>query len=407
MDSKRTFHLRDLIIFFLVLFFIVGVGYKYLEWDTLTKVISVSNSNQKAEFAKIEENNFYYNTEVSPKIEYLYSDKIKNSEDYLDAVDKIRSEIKITKDIENIYRNMLVSNREKLSQLKFRGFFLLGEPRKFVNSFLTNAFLSYDDLLKRSKIDSVDNTFLEDYFLATRDMEVSNDFFKKAPQNYNQALVKYVQTNFIQLGALEKYSKDDFKFSDEDTFKTNNPYGYEILLKYKDYLKTFYLIMKDIASNDLESASYKSSTLQSQTVALNPDYEKLFGEGDNQKNSISKTNLISVANMVKASKDFASQGIKEYPLLGKVGVFNGDLAMCFSYISKASGLYNKITSKYPSATDSKSLIKEIAKIEPNTDFVDSTFDYGVLRVVSNDDKSIEFECLDKSDGRVYKFETLK
>lgn len=407
MGPKKTFHLRDLIIFFLVFLFILGIGYKYFEWDTLKKVISVANINQKAELARFEENNLYFNTQAYPKLEYLFSDKIESSEDYIDAADKLRTEIKITKDMDSIYENMLADNREKLSQLKWRRFFLLGKSREFINNFLTNLILSYDNSLKNAKIDSIDSTFLEDYFLVNRDMEISNDFFKKSPDGFNQALVKYVQTNFPRIGVLEKYSKDDFRFSDEDSYKTNNPYGYEILSKYKDYLKTFYLIMKDVASDDLESASYKSSKLQSHIVALNPDYEKLFGEGNSHKDSIDKNKLISLANIVKSSKDFASKGIKEYPLLGRVGEFNGDLTMCYGYIFKSSGLYYRLKSEYPSATDSKSLVKEIAKIEPNTDFVDSVFDYDVLKVVSNDDKLIKFECLDKSDGRIYKFEISK
>lgn len=407
MGPKRTFHLRDIILFVLVLLFVLSVGYKYYEWDTLSKVISISNSSLKSELAKSEENSLYFNTEAIPALEYLYSEEAAAPEDYIDAVEKVRTQIKITKDMDQVYTNLLENNRKKLAKLKTRGMFLIGKPRVFIADFLTNYLITYDGSIRLSEIDAIDNTFLEDFFMASRDMAVSNDFFNKAPQNYNQTLVKYVQTNFPKIGVLEKYTKDDFKFNDEENYQSNNTYGYEILLKYKNYLKSFYLIMKDIASNDLESASYKSTTLQRQAVAINLDYEKLFGEGDDKKNSIRKSNILSIAKAVKASKDFASQGIKEYPLLGKVGNFNGDLALCYSYISKSSGLYNNVTSEYPASTDSMSLIKEISKIEPNTDFVDSLFDFEILKVVTNDENSIKFECLDKDEGRVYKYETIK
>lgn len=407
MGSKKSLHVRDALLLLLAFVLVLGVCYKYFEWDSLKKVMSLANSTMNTELSKSEEINQYFNTDISPKLEYAFSDKVTSPEDFVVAMDELRAEIKITMDMDKGYLTLLENNRSQLAQLKLRRMLLIGKPRKFFNNFLTNLLDSYDAVIKQTEIDSIDNKFIGDYFMVSRDTALSNDFFNKAPPGFGPSMVSYVQTNFSKLGALEKYTKDDFRFTDEESYKTNNPYGYEILLKYKDYLKTYYFVMRDIASNDLDSAQYKASTLQEKLLAINVDNEKLFGEGDEKKNSLRKANLLSIAKMVEASKDFSEMGIKQYPMLGSVGVFNDDLALCGSYITKAAGLYKNITSKYPESTDSRSLVKELSKIEPNTDFVDSRFDYDVLQIVSNDERSIKFECLNKGDQRVYKFETIK
>jgi hypothetical protein len=406
MGSQKSVHLRDIVIFALCSLFVLTVGYKYFEWKTLNDLISVSNNNLTLELKSNEDSSNFYSNEANPLISELASDNIKTNMDYVNLVDKIRPKVTLTQDMDKNYRKLLEDNKKEIESFKSKSMFLFGSSRKFAKSFVNESIISYDKSLQLTDITIIDNKFINDYFLVSRDMSFANDFGDKLPKSYGPSTVKYVQDNYNQLAVLEKYSKDDFKFQDEEMYKTNNPYGYEVLIKYRDYLKTYYLIMKDLASNDTESATYKSTKLQSQAVSLNVDFEKLFDEKSKEVTEMSQLNLEAIINYTKAYFDFQKNGDKKYPLLGGVKYYNSNLTLCSLYGSKIS-VYEKIVSSYPSSKDSKSLVSELSKVGPKTEDLDGLFDYDALRVDSNDDISIKYTCFDKDNSKQYSFEIIK
>ena len=352
MGPKKTFHLRDALLLILVLALVLGVVYKYFEWKTLKGIISDANSMVVGEYSDVEKSNIFYNTEAQPLVAKIFSDKIKSPEDYIAAVDELRNKMKVNEDMDKSYLSLVNDNRAKIFKYKLAGMFLLGRPRIYVNNFVENSLASYDAVIFLSKTSSVQNKFLDDFFMVSRDMAISNAFSKDAPPYYNQTLVKFVQNNYSKLGVLEKYTRDDFKFADEEEYKINDPYGYDILLKYRDYLKSYYLIMKDLAVGDIDSATYKYSKFQNQSAAINVDFEKLFSEKQDEKNTKTQESILATAKMVKAYKDFNNSGLKVYPLLGGVGKFKADLALCGVYNSKID-LFKNITSDYPTSTNTE------------------------------------------------------
>lgn len=406
MGSQKSVHLRDIVIFILCSFFVLTVGYKYFEWKTLNDLISVSNNNLTLELKSNQDSSNFYSNEANPLISELASDNIKSNTDYINLIDKIRPKVTLTQDMDKNYRKLLEENKKEIESFKPKSLFLFGSSRKFAKSFVNESITSYDKSLHLTDITIIDNKFINDYFLVSRDMSFANDFSDKLPNSYGPSTVKYVQDNYNQLAVLEKYSKDDFKFQDEEMYKTNNPYGYEVLIKYRDYLKTYYLIMKDLASNDTESATYKSTKLQSQAVSLNVDFEKLFDEKSKEVTEMNQLNLEAIINYTKAYLDFQKNGDKKYPLLGGVKPYNFNLTLCSLYGSKIS-VYEKIVSSYPSSKDSKSLVSELSKVGPKTEDLDGLFDYDVLKVDSNDDISIKYTCFDKDNSKQYTFEIIK
>ncbi len=393
--------IKFLIIIICILLFAGGVGYKIQERAYLNNLVNTFQENFAKDLALVEEHSNLEEVAYQHMMSWSDSSEKDSLLDSQNKVSKIVVSTKIVKNHEEEYRKKIEADQKRFQELKSQGFFLIGDTRDFADEFLGSINLYYENEIKLARneeigIDYTVNLFetLKDYFAA---LDHSNSIAKVAKSK--------ISDHFYKISSLEKYTRPDFSFKNEEGIKILLPYEYEVLDKYKEYLSSYYSVSKDISNGNYDSASYKASKLSSDASNLTVDWDRIGKSDDSEQTDRGKIILEEHINQIKLIQDFNQRNLGRYPIGNKIEFTNKDLMLCHAYYYK-TGLFSLITSEDPKSKTAEGLIKELSTISPKTDDLDVGFDKEVMKYIS-DDKKGELICQDKIANKSYKFTDSK
>lgn len=373
-------------------------GYKYHEWNTISQLSDLYNSAWKQEFKSVEsgvkKNNDYFQF-----VDQINGPKTTN-DSYIKQYPDLKSKLNLLIENKEDYNNFIKQERDKYKAIRSAASILFGQQGDFAKKLSDYQIKYLDNEVENS------NRYLTALYLQADLNEVFND--KTITASYEDKITENknnLYKNFSDISTIQSYTGSDFKFNHEDKIKQYYPEGYTALQKYKDYLSTYYLVVQDIINGDLDSASYKYTNISNNIASLTLNYKGLFSTGDDHKIGRDKDIVDAVSNGAALIKQFKKNNWGRYPLLPEIKTWKEDLVLCKMYDFK-SGVYNLVTSKYPTSKNFDDLLKELSNVNPRTDFVDQDFDRSVV-TYTNDDKKLEFQCKDKVDGDTITFTITK
>ncbi len=397
---KKGLSLNFLLLTSLFFLIFLGVGYKITERKSLKTISEIHTRVVPAELTGVEKNS-KNGLAIAELIGKLYAKKPPPFEEQLKILDEIDGQVNLNIGYVKEYLTNLEKDKKEFENLIFVSKFLFGRPGDFLRKFLENRLNYYKEETEAANQGIVEGYLVKNIFTVARDKIIMNKFDKKASGSPKTNYPKY----FADIATLEKYTNNSFKFPEEDKIKELYPYGYETLINNKNYMNAYYSVVKDYVAEDYESALYKYSRIQEGYLKLNVDFDRLFGERDEENKEKAKRIIEYVANAIKAIKDFRMNNLGLYPLLPRIDSFKEDLELCQLYSYK-TGLYFNTLKKYPKASDSATLVEELTQLPPSTSVVDDKFDMNVLNYTNNDEL-IKFECVDKQANKTYTFEIRK
>jgi hypothetical protein len=223
--------------------------------------------------------------------------------------------------------------------------------------------------------------------------------------NINTNVKTTIPKYYPDLYPIEKYTHSDFKFDHEEDIKKYYSSGYDALNRYKDYFSNFYSTTQDLVNGDANSVTYKLPTLKVAQTNLNFSVSDLFNQDTEAHNEKMKNIIQLVSSQVNRIKDFKANKLYLYPLLSPVNNWEENVVLCQLYYYKAQ-YYHDISTNFIKAKDPTAMIGELSIVSPSTTDVDGRFDKNVLTIV-NDDKKLQFSCLDKVNNVTYTYITQK
>lgn len=392
----KSFSVRNIVISAFILLLILCVGYKYYEWTTLQKLSTFYNQTWTQEFGLVQDEN----KNIQPYLdlrEKIYDKNTKNT--LVNSYDEYVGSLRLIISSQESYLDTIKQNNNAYSEINT--FFLFGERGNFAKNLVSSQKQYYKYEINDAEISDAYNWLNYNITTVLRDYEILQSFGNNITSNTATNISKYFQ----DLYPVEKYIRTDFKFEHEDDIKIYYPNGYDALTKYKNYFSNYYSVIQDIVNGYNDSATYKLSTAKEAGTNLNISFADFYNQNNETTIKNAKNIIQIISNEANSIKDFKTKKLFKYPLLSNIGSWKEDLVLCQMYNFK-SGLYHGISTNHIKAKDATSLLSELSIISPSTKFVDGKFDKSVLKIV-NDDKKIQFTCLDKNSNTTYQFITLK
>lgn len=397
--ASKIFNLRNFTILFLLLGIFILVTYKFLEYQTLQQLRNLHSNIVKKELSLIEQSD-----KLDIEISKLFDDYLNPDIDDAEAALKLDEMIKkmnLAISNNNNYISTLEKNRQRYKSLLSYSRLALGERGKFIKEFLELQDKYYDDEISVARENSVATQLLINIFNVGKDKILISDYTEKAfgidnPDYYGL---------FSSVAPLEKYTRSDYKFQDEDKIKEYYPYGYDSLIKNRNYLGSYYSVAKDLAAGDIESANYKISKVVEDELALNVDFERIFEVYDTRTRNKATRILETLLKKIDLTKDFEEGKLSSYPFVEPLNKWTEDVELCQLYAYKTS-LYSNIVGKYPEDKNFNELLETLKQLSPQTTELDRRFDKSSI-VYTNDEEMITFRCKEHLSGEEYLFQSLK
>lgn len=375
--------LRNVVIGLLLLGFVGALSYKAYEGSALNKLGNIYNDNVLKELASIESNEkIEENSDTYDYIDKLYSDKYETYQEGIDLIDQIKKSNKLTIDSQEGYISLITKNKERIIADKSTLYGAAGVKYKKLMKLLTEYYDHEIQIAKESLID-------EQYFETLNDVKKDSlKFSLYVEQNTDKNGDINYRSLYSSFAYLEKYTKADHKFKNEDEIKTLFPKGYDYLTKQRDYFKIYYLLTKDVANDDKESAAYKYERSKKVSADLNPDMESILGETSEWLEKTKKS-VELVAERVLLVKEL-EQIAKKNPFVRKPVLWEEDVEICQLYTLKTA-IFQDITGGSPEAETVEELLKELETVSPKTLEMDGAFDISKLEY-TNREASLDFIC---------------
>lgn len=399
MGSKKTFHLRDALILLLALFLVFGVGYKYLEWSVFDRLAKLQHFSIPNELSIIERGG---NLSEDAGVDIVKLNEPKSTlESNLKIYDELDGKINLILENDKSYVDAINSNSSKYKTLNILSKLLIGKRGKLARRIVSDQIQYYVNEGKGARDNVISDYLMKNIFAVSKDKAIMQIYDNKASASPNTLYSKY----FSEVASLEKYTRSDYKFVEEDAIKQSYSYGFETLQNNKNYLSAYYAVIKDFVAGDYESSAYKYTKLEAQFIKLNVDFDKLFGENESIKQDLSKKIIELVVDKDTAIKEFKSGGFDKYPLLPRIEGWKEDLEMCQIYDVKGS-LISGISKKPVEAKDLDAYLNWLSQMNPSTASIDNSIDKSIIKFTNTDDK-LTYQCLDKETGKEYIFVTSK
>ena len=309
----------------------------------------------------------------------MNSDSKKDSklteDEQLKQFDEIIGKSQLYTDISKNYLNLLKENLSYYKKLEVSSNFLFGERGTFVKDLIKTQINYYQKEIEGTEEGVASNELFVNIYKVLKDFNILVTYDTKGTTNQ-----KNYSDNFRDLAVLEKYTREDYKFTDEDKIRELLPYGYETLNKYKNYFSSYYEMTKDFVAGDKESAYYKYATFQKDSIELNIDFDKLTNEGEERQINRSKDIISFTLNKVSDIKYFKEEKLGDFPFLKKIEGWKEDLVLCQLYSFKAS-LYQKIVKKTIKFSNIDELFNELSQVSPKSDDLDKVFNREILTII--------------------------
>lgn len=399
MNQKKIINLRDIAILFLILVLLISIAYKYLEWNIFDQLAKLQNSSIPAELSIIEKSDSITESFIL-NVEKLTASDSKPEKIIL-IYDELDGIINLDLDNNKLYKETIETNSNKYKTLNLLSKILIGKKGEIAKRIISDQIQYYKNEQKNAYDNIVSTYLLKNIFMVNKDKVIMQVYDEKASKSPETLYSKY----FSDIAPLEKYTRNDFKFLEEDAIRKLYSYGYETLQNNKNYMKTYYSMVKDFITNDYESAKYKYTKLQDAYIKLNVDMDRIFNENKSLKQDRLKEIIKLVVDKSAAIKDIKINNFNRYPFLPTIKGWKEDLEICQIYAVKGS-LISDLLNKPIEAKDINGYLDWLAKMNPSTLPVDNLFDKSIINF-TNDDKKIIFNCLDKESNKKYTFLIFK
>lgn len=388
---------KILIVALLVAIFFGVIGYKIYEGKSMKSLEQLYNQVTLEEIMLVEElekQQLKLDGAAYVDVAAATAERIKNMDDIINLN-------KISLDMDENYLNKLEQNNKQFEEAKQKGWVLFGSTGKSYRAIVDAQLTYYNYKIIKAK----DRITADSYFIVIREVMKDSSLFVSTMKKFENKKGGYdFEGLFREVPFLSKYAESNFKYKDEERIKEMYPYGYEYIIKERDFFKVHYLILRDMYEGDNDSASYKLSRLGTLNAELNTDTERLFSDGDEQNINKIKDVIESTLEKIKIIKEFEKNGVS-YPFLGKIAQWEEDLDLCSLYVYKTK-LYNSITKKYPEGSNFNDFVKELSTISPKTTDIDNDFSTNYVKFIQ-DEKNIEFVCIANNPEQAFTFTIIK
>lgn len=388
--------IRYILIVLLFFLLLASFAYKYFEWVTLRNLVANYNAKVVQELTLVEQND-----KTNDEVADLYTETITNEqlsdEEYLQKLGELQGKTRLVINGDEHYIQILTKNKEFYENLLSKTKFLLGKRGNFIKVFLYNQIKYYENELEAANRGLISDYLSLDIFTVMRDRAIMTNYQNKVSDNPERDIPYY----YSEIAVLEKYTKSDFAFEKAGDVRKLYPYGYEALNRNRDYMGSYYSIIKDFVAGDYDSATYKLSRLNEAELNLNIDFERLFDEGKNENIELAKKIFEADTAKMLEIKRFKEMSLGIYPLLEEVKGWKEDLEMCQLYNYKFS-LINAISGSYPKASSVDELILEMSRVAPKSNEIDKSFNKDTIQF-SNTDEEAKFVCKDIEENREFIF----
>lgn len=391
-------NLRIIIVALLVLGFAGAFSYKAYEGIALNSFGTIYSENILKELEAIESSEKIDGENAAlDLVVKLYNDDYATYQEGIDLIDQIKSSNRLSLDSQEAYIKLIQADKEKILSHKAYLFGTAGKKYEKLKKLLLEY---YDHEIEISTFSLVGEHSFEALNDAKRD---GLRFTMSVEQNTDDKGAIDYENLYSSLAYLEPYTRSEHKFKHEDEIKNLFPKSYDYLDKQREFFKIYYLLTKDIANGDQESAAYKYERTKKVMADLNPDMESILTEGTEWVDDIKKS-IELVAERVLLVKEM-EQLVSKNPFVKKPSQWEEDAEICQLYTLKTA-VFKEITGDYPLANSTEELLKELESVSPKTVEMDRAFDSSKL-VYRNNEGSLEFICHGNSSEKEFTFRVEK
>ncbi|HCR81574.1 MAG: hypothetical protein UX28_C0003G0126 [Candidatus Pacebacteria bacterium GW2011_GWA1_46_10] len=373
--------------FLIILFF----AYRIVEWHQLTRL------NELQKEVELEEISFANNAQdENDTINNLIGDYFSHLESSSSAemvieYNLVSNEVKINDQRAREYIAILQENRQNFQNIDTFSKFFITKNGKFIDEYVDLAFQYYDAELNASNRSLIESDVIKNLSLIFKDRAILNEFV----DNYIGESEDLISQNFNMVSPLEKYTRSDFVFDGQDVIEQNYSYFSETLAKQKKLFGDTYLMLKDLAVGDYDSASYKYEAIARQEADFNLDWDRvmdeLFEEHDRLQSEIANINI----NKLNKLYSFSDNDLGRYPILPHITSWETRAMVC-NLIWYKTNIYSSYKDEYPDQNNLADFLNELDKVPPSFDSVKNKTDFEEIKF-SNNDSEIRFECNSNTD----------
>lgn len=390
-----------------LLFFLLLIFYKYNEWVVVYKTNELNNS-LFSNYTSLNEKDSIFGDELALASDELATKSASKNENiaknsWYDFWAKMNPIINLSMN-NNEKIILLFENAEKQNEIikKRNNLLILSKTKAVIKNYSSEMDNYISSNLQIAKHDKATGYFLSAYAVVQGDMKILEDF-ENGPYGENlDEIIEYVYQNFYQISSLEKYSKDGYKFDNEDFIKENLPDSYEYLVKIKHFFNSYYAMTKDMAAKDKESAQYKWNKFNNSKVDLNIDVFSMDEKESKERTELLKKALESEQNIIASLKSLASIKIN-YPILKTDFSWSDEMIKCDAMIN-GSTIFNSLTGKYVESDNFNMLNEELVSkgiMSAKYEYDDEFFN------LENSEKLLQFTCTDPLSNSAYIIRTHK
>jgi hypothetical protein len=396
---------------------LAGIGYKWWEWRVTTRVASFYQTATQKELAQIVKTNEFaqanfYDDDKEEEEKAAAEAKEKEGtttkkttsdddeefsvESVTKEYDKVLSNYDVFADHMKAYDQLLADHQAEYQKLATKTNLLYGKRKEVLSELIAAQLAFYETERQDVARGQVFLSLNRNGVSVGKDGAALGVFMIKTGGFNNEAAIR---SEFSSIAGLEKYTRDDFKFVNEEQIKADHPYGYESLDKQRKYFSGVYDAIKDLVSGDEESAGYKFSRLGDDYADLGTiDSERIESEGREEGKKIDQQLVEHLLRRYQAVEKFHELQLGTYPLLASIPLSN-NLSRCYLYVYKTD-LYRDIKDNYPQAGSLTELQKELNQITPDLSEIDKATTTDQVEI-SKDEDRIHFTC--KDGDQTYKY----
>jgi len=387
----------------LVVILLITLGlltYKYYEWNTVKDLQNIFSQTQ---FEEMTRNEDYHkqDKEISELIKSFGATQSATAKKPSEIIDQIISKADVYNGFIKTDIDLTKESQKKFVSQSQNAKYIFGQRGQYLKDITFNLNLAYDKSLEISNDSYIQSNAFQNVFALWKDNATVTAFNLKIGKDFKGNVPKFVN----ELSSLSKYASSNYKLREEDQIKDNYPGLYEYISNYKKYLGSFYGIMNDYASGDLQSAAYKSAIYDQTSKKINQDIASLIDENKDKRVQRVQDFLKYQFKVVESIKQLNTDKLNRYPFTATLNKWNEDLALCHLYDSKI-GLYKTLTKELPKSQNKEDLFKDLATITPKSDALDKQIDQSQI-AYSTTEKEIILTCTDPIHKKEFIFETLK
>ncbi|OGG24146.1 hypothetical protein A3A79_03065 [Candidatus Gottesmanbacteria bacterium RIFCSPLOWO2_01_FULL_43_11b] len=377
-------NIRTFLIGFLVVLFIGGVGYKVFERQQEGSFVNWYDQTLKEEFDLSVEVNKAQKEGYSSVQNYTTADANRPLSDTLDSIDEIISATKLLQNQQTEYNRVVEENQKDVEKFVRRAkFFFSNKEYQELLQTLTD---SYGERKYIRDVNSIRIDFILNLFEVLRDFEIAQDHYRK----YGSSSFETIGDTYGELSSLEKYAQNDFSFKNQEAIKEKLSFEFDVLTRYREYLKSYYVVLRDLARGNYDTASYKRGKLATDSYNLAIDWDRLWRDSDAVVSNKTKSLLSSYLTQWEAVNDLG----KDFSSL--------DLLLCRIYSTKLD-LYSIVTDKESHATSSGDLLLDLSSVAPKTTDLDKLVDASIIEYAYATDSATLFTCHNRKTNESYTF----